>query len=376
MKPDVEVVRYQEEHQEQVLLLQQHLWSQDLALNRAYFAWKYQHNPYLRSPTIALALHRGEVVGMRGLVGARWQPGGSGQPMDIPFADDLVVAPAFRGKGLSGRLVRTTCAYARELGYAFVLSLRGGQLTVLDSLAAGFQSIGAMEPVGRLRPPGAGQRFRERLRATRLLWRLTDLEWLRPASDRQPYRRLDERLGRGARRPSGARATPKADVAAMVDLAKRLPPDGRIGHVHDHEYFEWVFSNPRLEYRFLYWGSEPLDGYLVLHRELPPRKGPVTVWIADWTAVNETALRGLLEAAAEEGRFTRLGVWSATLPALAKAVVSDCGFEPIDLEARVRGRPAALIWPAEEGSSAQPLQADGYALRELATWRFRMLDQD
>ena len=162
----------------------------------------------------------------------------------------------------------------------------------------------------------------------------------------------------------------------MASLVERLPPDDRVRHVHDLPYFEWVFSNPRLEYRFLYWGGEQLEGYLVLHRELPPRKGPVTVWIADWEGTSEAVRGSLLEAAARAGGFTRLGVWSATLPAEAWAQLAGCGFEPTDLEARARGRPAALIWPAEEGTDVPPLEADGHRLGDLATWRFRLLDQD
>ena len=374
--PEIEIVPYTAEYREQVLQVQRHLWSRDLALNRAYLTWKYEDNPYLPSPTIALAIHRGTVVGMRGLVGARWQLGTSGRTIDMPFADDLVVAPEHRGQGISARLIRATCGFARGLGHRFVLNLRGGPMTVLDSLAAGFRPIGAMQPVAKSRPQdGAVARIRERLGRTRVLWRLTQVDRLRPASDRRPFRQLD-RGREGPSWPAGVRVTAEADPAAMATLSERLPRDERIRHVHDRQYFDWVFSNPRLEYRFLYLGGGELDGYLVLHRERAPASWPATVWIVDWESASDPGWGGLLEAAAEGGVFARLAVWTGTLPDAALAALSASGFEPTDLQARARGRPAALIWPADDGAPDHPLEVEGRRLDELAAWRFRMLDQD
>ena len=42
-----EFVRYQPDLKGQVVELQTHLWSPSLALNTAYFEWKYERNPYL-----------------------------------------------------------------------------------------------------------------------------------------------------------------------------------------------------------------------------------------------------------------------------------------------------------------------------------------
>ncbi len=70
---EYELLKYRPELKEQILKLQTHLWSlwsPDLALNRAYFEWKYDQNPYIDQPLIYVALCNGEVVGMRGLMGA------------------------------------------------------------------------------------------------------------------------------------------------------------------------------------------------------------------------------------------------------------------------------------------------------------------
>jgi GNAT superfamily N-acetyltransferase len=110
MHSSVEIVRYESGHKEQVLRLQRHLWGRDPEINQSYFTWKYESNPYLTGPRICLAVDRGEVVGMRGLVGARWLVGASGRAVAIPFADDFVIAPQYRGQGIAAPLLRATLA--------------------------------------------------------------------------------------------------------------------------------------------------------------------------------------------------------------------------------------------------------------------------
>jgi len=69
------------------------------------------------------------------------------------------------------------------------------------------------------------------------------------------------------------------------------------------------------------------------------------------------------------------GVWTATLPEADRGLLEEAGFEPIDLEARARGRPAALIWPAEV--AVRPVAAGLIVdLTDLRNWKLRMLDQN
>ena len=70
-----EIVKYTPEFKGQVVELQKHLWGADVALNAAYLEWKYEQNPYEDTPLIHLALCGGEVVGMIGRFGGRWQIG-------------------------------------------------------------------------------------------------------------------------------------------------------------------------------------------------------------------------------------------------------------------------------------------------------------
>ena len=41
-----EIVKYDSEYKNQLIGLQKLLWSPDVAVNAAYFEWKYERNPY------------------------------------------------------------------------------------------------------------------------------------------------------------------------------------------------------------------------------------------------------------------------------------------------------------------------------------------
>jgi GNAT superfamily N-acetyltransferase len=371
-----EVTHYRRAHKEQVLRLLTPLWGGNAALNRSYFEWKYERNPYIRDPAICLALHRGEVVGTFGLVGARWRLGTAGPTQDLPFTDDLVVASAHRRRGLASSLIQAVGAYSAELGYPYLLCLRANAITTQISRSAGYRNIGALGPVDLkrdLRDPLST--VRQRLGGTRFLWRFAHSPQLLMPSDRWPFRILDRpAVGHGPRRASRVSIgrTPLPD--AMAELVERLPRDDRIQHVRDREYFEWVFSNPRMEYRFVYWTRERLEGYLVLHQILPPRAGAQT-WVSDWEGTSDDTRQELLQAAVS-GRFARLMSWTATVAGSAEAMLSEHGFEETEHEARAQGQPASLIRPTRDEELHHEWALDGRQLMDMNNWKFRPLDQD
>jgi GNAT superfamily N-acetyltransferase len=374
--PAFEIVRYQSAHKEQVLRLQQHLWGPDAALNRAFFEWKYEQNPYLTPPALCLALHRGEVVGMRGIFGAKWWIGTSRRALVIPYTDDFVIAPDHRDRGLASALLRATFAYADDLGYSFLLSLWAGRVTTLASLVAGYRSIGALEPVGRAGPQHAGfKRARHLLSKTRFVWRFANSPLLLAPSERMPFRRLDRTAGGAPSQGSRIRIERAPRLEAMAELADRLPPDDRIRQVHEPKYFDWVFRNPRLEFRYLFWESGGrLEGYLVLQRSLLLRGGPASVWVSDWEGTSDAILTDLLDTAVRHGRFGQLATWTATYPESVKATLTRFGFVPIDLERRARGQPAALIRPVRDADLDREWTLEGRPVMGLDNWRLRLLN--
>jgi len=375
MDPAFEIVRYQSGHKEQVLRLQRHLWGPDAALNRAYFEWKYEQNPYLTQPALCLALHRGEVVGMRGIVGAKWWLGTSRRAVVIPCTDDFVIAPDHRDRGLASALIHAALAYASDLGHSFLLSLRAGSVNVLASLGAGYRSIGALEPVGCAGPQRARfKRARQLLLRTRFLWRYADSPLLLAPSERMPFRRLDRSAWAPTLRGSRIRIERTPLPTAMAEMEDRLPPDDRIRQVHDPEYFDWVFRNPALEYRYLFWEDQRIEGYLVLQRSLLSRGEPASVVVSDWEGTGDAVRTDLLDAAVRHGRFSHLATWTATYPESVKATLTRVGFVPIDLKRRVRGQPAALIRPVRDADLDHEWTIEGHPVMGLDNWRFRLLD--
>ena len=116
-----EILKYRPELKDQILQLQTHLWSPDLALNAAYFEWKYLQNPYSDVPLISVALYDGQVVGMRGMMGAAWQRG-LASPVELcPCAADVVIAPQHRNRGLFPVLTRAALQDAADRGLHLAL---------------------------------------------------------------------------------------------------------------------------------------------------------------------------------------------------------------------------------------------------------------
>jgi GNAT superfamily N-acetyltransferase len=367
-----EVVKYRPEHKQSVAALQTHLWSDDVALNAAYFEWKYEENPYrLAEPAVYLVEAGGEIVGMRGFFGARWEAGRPPRAFRVFCADDLVIAPEHRNRGLFTALMRTAFADLANGPGDLALMLSAGSVTVLNSLAMGWKSIGPTHPVARASPKAARRRRAlAYLGERRLVWRAAAVA----ESPRWRERERFTRLAANARRRSGAvpgvRLAPHAEPQRMADLVTRLGHDGRIRHVRDAPYFAWRFRNPLHEYRYLYAGERELQGYLVLQRCVAGRDLG-RVHISDWEAVDTRTRASLLQAAVTWGEFGRFGTWTATLPDDACRLLREAGF----VEAST-GRLAA--WPCV---LARPFRAKrgeewtlaGRPLLDLESWDLRML---
>src|SRR5215468_1001702 len=121
-----EIVKYSPEFKQQVVQLQTYLWGPDVALNRAYLEWHYERNPYMRTPFMHLALSAGQVVGMRGMYGAKWQIGCPAQTFLAPGASDLVIAPDHRNRGLVAKIMEAAAADLVDNGYTYAFNLSAG----------------------------------------------------------------------------------------------------------------------------------------------------------------------------------------------------------------------------------------------------------
>jgi len=227
---DYEIVPYRPELKEQVVELRRDTYLDDFPESRRYLEWKYERNPYITEPIFYLALYAGRVVGMRGIYGTCWHTGESGEPVVIPCADDFAIARSHRDTGVVGRIMRVALDDLARRGFAFVMNASGGRVTVLSSLAMGWKSIGAMEPVARFTLPRLlWQALGRRTRGKRLVWRLgRDADKLHVGHP-APFERLD-RVGAQNGRESGSRIVVESNprAGAMAALANRAADPARI----------------------------------------------------------------------------------------------------------------------------------------------------
>lgn len=377
MNISYEIVRYEPEFKKQLVDLQTNLWSPSLALNTAYFEWKYERNPYLAAPLIYLALHNGRVVGMRGFFGVQWEAGYPHQTLRGLYADDTVVAPEHRRRGLVRNIHETAFKDLANQGYQYVFNLSAGPEVFRYSLSSGWRSVGYMQLM-RWRPwPVTFQRAMHRIlrRLPLVSGKLGRLcfQWLEKR--RRSLTDIDQD---GIKHP--CKTTPWISFedtprcAAMAELVERIGSHGKIRHLRDREYFDWRFQSPLSQYRFLFCDKAGLEGYLVLQEYTSEFADKEVLNVVDWEGTSAAVKAELLQAAMNYATNRILIIWSATLSPETMAVLEAKDFK---LVREPRG--AALQIPAllvrsirDENLNSDWLFAD-HRLLDITNWDLRML---
>jgi len=239
---EYEIVKYCPEFKKQVVQLQTYLWNSDVALNAAYLEWKYEHNPYMKAPFIHLAVSEGQVIGMRGLYGAKWQIGCPSQTFVSPCAGDLVIAPAHRNRGLVTKIMQAAADDLADSGYVYVFNLSAGLATQLGSLTTGWRSAGPVETVWFRSLRTRGREYTSHLRFVR---RFANRLLVPSSAEKQPFYFLDSKsTQRRCEAGSYVSVEPAPRPEAMAELVERVGSDGRLRQVRDQEDFAWPFQSP------------------------------------------------------------------------------------------------------------------------------------
>ncbi len=372
MKDTEEIVRYAPEFRDQVVRLFAHALGPDASLNDAYMSWKHERNPYRRDPLIFLAHRGGEVIGMRSFLPTEWQVGPPPETFGALYADDFVIAPEHRNRGVAPRIMETAMRELRDEPERLAINLSAGPVTLLVSLAGGWKSVGPVQPVGRRSRRAAVFGLADRL-GRRLLRRAYPARQMAAAAGTlAPFSRLDRAISRreGRLGPNVlARREPR--IEAMADLVGRLPFDGRIRQVRDARYFSWRFRNPTKNYRFVFWEGERLEGYLALTTRLSGPAG--RVYIVDWEASADSVRTDLLRALVTDCGFPELVTWSATLGPGPRNLLRESGFGPVDSERTARGIPCILVRPIRQEQLREDWMVSGRRLLDMANWDLRMI---
>jgi GNAT superfamily N-acetyltransferase len=368
-----EIVPYEPAFRSQVMALRARTWASERWGER-YFAWKYERNPYLSTPLIHLALHRGDVVAVRCYYGTCWEMGDRHDRVVLPSSDDLVVAQEHRKHGVMALLVRAGIDDLARRGFDYTISSSAGRITSIALLTMGWKSAAPLEPVAYF---GWRQRMhralRDRVRGKRVVWRLA----LESSKDRDgsttPFARLDRHGRRPAPGGHGVIAmASNARADAMADLHQRVGHDGRIRHVRDATYLAWRYENPLREHRFVYHEVDGrLEGYLAFARWHIYQEPMLPFTLTDWESSSPHGLEMLLRHALEHARFDKLGTWAATLSDETRAIFARAGFVPTDQDLRARGLPCLLVQKLAQRDGEWTL--GGHRLLNPASWDVRIL---
>ena len=373
-----EIVPYEPAYHDQVMRLQRHLWGPDLALNAAYFDWKFVQNPYQGDVIAPLVLHNGEVVGMRALMGAQWQWGHAGDRHPVLCAGDLVVAPEHRGNNLFRPIMAAAIEDLRQRGHQLLFNFSASPFTCLASLRSGWRLVAPYQMLRWHNPRRAtAQRVRDGLNRLPLVWRMAHrrLPVLEPDPGKA-VEKLSVSLDRSARARELGLAIGAAPSAAVMGAmaARRSAADDGFHHVKDAPFYRWRFANPLSRYFFLHAGGAEPSGYVVLRTDRGGRGRDAA--IVDWEADDAQIFGAMVAAVCDARLFDTISIWSATLADNARAGLSDLGFRAVAPPGSKKFTPGPLVYALQGSGEEAAFTLDNRSLLEPAAWDLRMIFSD
>lgn len=370
---DYRLVRYERRHHEAVAWFRHSVFGYPLARTSAFLRWKYVDNPYDSEPGIYLALQGDRVVGMRGVCGGKWEADGQA-PELLLTGVDTGLHPEHRDGSLYRELNEFTFADLASRGHHRIISLSPTPEAYLAAvLTLGWKGIGSLGYLVRTQDSATsgagtsqkGMRVRLGSVARRISPAMSLVRWRRK---RAPFNRFDKQMSRLTDdRHVWTSDTPKADL--MADLVERIGTDRRIRHVRDTTYLNWRYRNPANPYRFLYWGTDSLEGYLAL------MKGTTTgpAYILDWEATDPEVASALLNAIVHSNAFPHLRIWGVNLPAIRREMLTDAGFAEPPASETSRHADRFIVRALGTDSPEQAFAMGNKRLDQVADWDLRMV---
>jgi hypothetical protein len=378
------IVNYQPEYKTDVLNLLAELWGQDTQLSNAYFAWKYLQNPYTDYPRIYLAFDNDQLVGVRSFCSTRWQVGCFGQPFLCLADADTVIHPHHRRQGLLTTMTLHALEDLQGSQYQYIVTLSANRYSSAAVIKMGWKNVGYVQTAHYWTPLEISRLERIARRIPQLgsvylnLRRKQAHEKFIPAVEGSTFIAIDRNLtpeNITMNRNITISKHPQPEV--MAKLLERVAGDDCLRHVRDREFFSWRYRNPRSEYRFLYWGDNQIDGYLILRARIGSNDGKAI--IVEWEATDLEISDQLLKAATQLGNFEEISMWSETLSAELKQLLHDGGFNFQDFneeEASNHFPPLVLIKPIQPERFNSNWEIDGINMLDMHNWDLRAIYSD
>jgi hypothetical protein len=307
---DVEIVGFDPSLLERAAGLRTDVFGGTTGLNREYFAWKYERNPYLVDPLVHFAVSTDGVVGMRASMGTCWEV--HGVRYLLPHGGDVLVDARFRRQGILRRMQHAYLSDLEARGFGIAFSLSGGTMGTPAMVAGGWNVLTLFETLEYTTAEQASRAERGYDRSRALVRRVVRA---RPVNPLSRVTALED---------DGVEVLAGDAFDKIVGLAGRPEPGERLRHVRDAEYFRWRLGNPLSRYCVL----ASRGAYVILQWGGGSESA---VNLVDWHAASPEALVRVLTAALRR---------DALDPGLAPVVRAAARERPRGLCA-IGGRPPA-----------------------------------
>jgi GNAT superfamily N-acetyltransferase len=286
--------------------------------------WKYSENPFLATPSFIVVRHLGEIVGMRGFYGGKWNLAENEAATIQPHADDLIIHPDHRNRGLYWEIHNASLQWAKRNGFRTLVSLSAGQATQQLSLAAGWQEVGDLENIYRsVVTPSTYRPLYSYARRAKNRFRKIAARSRSNRSSPPSNRSLNKALATIITiKTPRIEVSSEADYLGMSSLSESAR-SAEFGSPRSEVFLRWRLKNPVKKYRFVYWRDSSLRGYVMLSWS---QEDPYRITVADYAVESPDIFYELLDAlvCSRRGDFSMM---SSTLLDSLLRTAENLGFQ-------------------------------------------------
>ncbi len=302
----VKIIKYLPGHKEKLLKFLEFMWeTQDGIERRKLFEWRYEKNPYTKTPFIFIAVHGEKIIGFRAYVA---QPFLLKKHKLIVYSPaDAVIHPEYRRQGIFSKLNTVSIEEFQKLKEnGLILNLSSNEYSTPGYLKQGWEltngikKYGYRVSVGNLL--GLQSQFHEKLQI------LSKLTIIKHKKENLVISKL-------------------LYSSELSRLISQNRPNNLLSHIRDDFYFKWRYLYQSEKYFYVYhYEKTVLKGFLII-RKISMRQ----CILEEYYAVNHIALKFMIKNLIKTMGIPILRAF--TVSHFDDNLLKKCGFsvEPVDL---------------------------------------------
>jgi hypothetical protein len=338
----------------QVVDLLHYLWGDDFDANLHYFRWKYEDNPYAKSPLGIVALKHQRIVGFRGYFATKWKIPRKYREILVLCPGDTCVHPDHRRNNLSVAMGNFAMKeYASEYKIFFNLSASGKS-------TPGYLKMGFIP-----------------LKTKTLLSRCNLLGMTKFLLIRKKRSNFNEKkimLGNFDRIIVSDH--PRSKEMAEIVFKRRYHKD-KITLLQDKVFFHWRFQNKRKKYIFYYYkDNNSINSYIVMRLSPNNRRG----YICDYASDDNKFLEEIIKFIIRMKHLDVISIYRYSLTDNFLRILNRLRFQKNSfirlIEKRLTGEWPLLIRPVKNDFSDSDLHIAGLDIRKIENWEIKEICSD